>query len=189
MIWFLALGLLLYCGITSRQSGGGLGAQYLPEKLTWVPEAFFSLPFGLPALLWLYPVLGLYALIPATCAVIWSFAWMQSSTAPGLHWGRGAYNPSRTSRLKPFVDWINTLVVSKRRIGPNYHPSTADYCRLYMAVKGFLIGLPVGAIPLAVLWPLGYDLGDKLNSNAIREFLAGVGAGIAILLALTFPCF
>ena len=184
MNWFLSLGLLLYTGITSRQSGGGFGAQYLPSKLTWVPEVFFAIPFGLPIALLLYPIIGWYAAIPAVLCFVWSYMWMQSATAPGLHWGRGGYNPNRTSTLKPFVDWLNTLTFRKWKIGPHYDPSTAAYCRLYMGVKGFLIGLPVGGLPLAILWPLGYEIGDRVRSHTVSETTAGIGAGVAILIPL-----
>jgi hypothetical protein len=109
---------------------------------------------------------------------------MQSATAPGIHWGKGGYNPNRTSTLKPFVDFINTLSIRKWRIGPHYDPSTVEYCRLYMGVKGFLIGLPVGGLPLAILWPLGYELGHRSGREDLIEFLAGSGAGIAISIPL-----
>lgn len=154
-------------GVLSAWSGGSLWpAQYLPKRLTWLPEAVFALGFGYAV----FPLIGYYAVI----AIIWSYAWMQSATGPGLHWGDSGYRPDRTSTLKPFVDWINRAF--------KFDPSTANYCRLYMSVKGFLIGLPVGGLPLLVGWPLGYEIGYRLGSNTIREFAAGCFAGLSIYL-------
>lgn len=148
--------------VLSAWSGGSLWpSRYLPKKLTWLPEAAFACCFGYA----LHPIIGPYALI----AIAWSYIWMQSATAPGLHWGDGSYNPDRTSTLKPLVDWLSP-----------WHPSTVEYCRVYMAVKGFLIGLPVGGIPLAILWPLGYELGR--GNNTARELLSGFGAGLSIVI-------
>lgn len=178
------ISLLAFMGITSRQAGGGFGAHRLPRWLTWLPEVLFAIPFGLPLFLLLVPHVGSLALLPAFLAVAWSYLWMQSATAPGLHWGKGGYNPNRTSTLKPYVDFLNNLRVGKWSIGPGYDPSTAQYCRLYMSVKGFLIGLPVGGIPLAVFWPLGYELGHRTGKEDLIEFFAGIGAGVAVGLAL-----
>lgn len=172
----IELSLPFYTAITARQSGGGLGANRLPDWLTWLPELAFAVAFALP---WLTILSGWWLLcLPAIVA--WSFLWMQTATAPALHWGKGGYNPNRTSTLKPFVDrlagWLRLA------------PDGVGYCRLYMAVKGFLIGLPVGGLPLAVLWPLGYELGNRwrspswLGHNGLTELLSGFGAGLAILL-------
>lgn len=168
---------VLFMAVTSRQSGGGLGAKYLPKNLTFIPEVLFAVPFGVTLSLCL-SIYSPWVYIPLGCiAAAWSYVWMQSATAPGLHWGDGNYNSDRTSTLKPFVDFLNRYVKAD--------PSTSQYCWLYMAVKGFLIGLPVGGLPLMVLWPLGYHIGYKLRGYISRdfltEFLAGAGAGISIL--------
>lgn len=174
---------IVFQGIMARMAGGGLGAHHLDKfKITWLPELIFSIPFGVAfgyatTLLNIpeYSSIGLGIL-----GMAWTYIWMQSATAPGIHWGKGAYNPNRTSTLKPFVDFLNTMSIRKWKIGPRYDPSTAAYCRLYMGVKGFLIGLPVGGFPLAILWPLSYEIGNRFNSHALAEFLSGIGAGIAI---------
>jgi len=151
--------------LLSAWSGGSLWpSQYLPDKLTWLPEALFAACIGYA----LYPVIGWYCLI----GVAWSYVFMQSATAPGLHWGDGSYNPNRTSTLKPLVDWLSP-----------WHPSTVEYCRVYMAVKGFLISLPIGGLG-AIGWPLGYELGHRLGSNTYRELLAGLFMGLNVYLFL-----
>lgn len=156
----------IYMALTSGWSGGSLWpSQYLPAKLTWVPEAFFALGIGYA----LYPLIGGYAVI----AVIWSYAWQQSGTAPMLHWGTAAYNPARKSTLKPFVDAISP-----------WHPSTVQYCRLYAAVKGLLITLPVGGLGI-IGYPLAYELGYRAGHHAVSECGAGFSAGLSIVIFIT----
>ena len=166
---------IVFQGIMARMAGGGLGAHHLDKfKITWLPELIFSIPFGV-ALGYATTLLDIpeYSSIGlGILGMAWTYVWMQSATAPGIHWGKGAYNPNRTSTLKPFVDMLAKPL--------DLDPSTAAYCRLYMGVKGFLIGLPVGGIPLAILWPLSYEIGNRFNSHALAEFLSGIGAGIAI---------
>jgi hypothetical protein len=163
--------MVLYMAFTSAWSGGSLWpSQYLPKWATWFPEALFALGFVYA----LYPVIGYWSVL----AGIWSYIWMQSATAPGLHWGDGNYNPERTSTLKPLADWIAGLF--------KIHPSTKQYCWIYMGLKGFLIGLPVGGIVTAFLWPLGYEIGHRAGKHAVSEMLAGAGAGIAIVIFRSF---
>lgn len=134
----------------------------MPFSLTWLPEAFFALGFVYA----LFPLIGWYALI----AFPISYAGMQAATAPGLHWGKGGYNPNRTSTIKPIVDWINKHTFK-------VDPSTREYCWLYMGFKGFLITLPVGGAG-AILWPLGYEAGERFGSNTYRELLSGGFVGL-----------
>lgn len=138
-----------------------------------MPEAAFAFLIGYAAVSDIN-----YVTILAT---VWSFLWMQTATAPGLHWGNGSYNPYRTSRLKPVVDAINSRTLKA-------DPSSELYCWLYMGTKGFLIGLPVGGVVFGVLWAAGYWLGDKLSEkgyvssdtgDALKELFAGAGAGVS----------
>lgn len=157
--------IILYMALTSAWSGGSLWpSQYLPKKLTWLPEAFFALGFVYA----LWPVIGWYSLI----AGIWSYLWMQSGTGPALQWG-DTLNIGKPRTLSPLANFISDKLGFVR--------GDINYCRLYMALKGILITLPVGGMGV-ILWPLGYDLGDRLGSNTYRELLAGAGAGISIIL-------
>lgn len=146
--------------VLSAWSGGSLWpSQYLPPKLTWLPEAAFAICIGYA----LYPIIGLYALV----AIAWSYAWQQSSPAPALHWGDlNHYNPGKESTLKPFVDAISP-----------WHPSTVAYCRLYIGIKGFLTTLPVGG-----LGAIGYPIAYGFKNHTVRELLAGASAGLSIYL-------
>lgn len=150
-----------YMAAMSGWSGGSLkGHDLFPA--TWVPEALFSLGFALPWLAicpWIAPV-----------AVLWSYGWQQSSPAPALHWGGEHYNPDKRSTLKPFVDFISP-----------WHPSTKNYCRLYIAIKGLLITLPGGGLGL-IGYPIAYEIGNRTNNHTVSECLAGAFAGLSIYL-------
>lgn len=175
--------IILYMAITSRMAGGGLGAKYLDRKgfkegvmpfgLTWLPEAFFALPFGYAGAVGIGQVTGADFAPPIAfvlCA-LWSFLWMQTATQPGF---KLEYDEDKT--LIPYVNFIARIVGVK--------PHTIAYMHVWNAVKGFLIGLPAGGIPLAVLWPLGYEIGERCNSHAVKELASGAGAGLAVVAAL-----
>jgi len=172
--------LIIYMAICAGYAGGSLPYSNILDKeieifgkkinFTWLPEAFLALPFGFMQ----------DGYITGALAIAWSYALIQSATAPALHWGQGGYNPDRTSTLKPFVDWLNGKTIKA-------DPSTAAYCRLYMGVKGFLIGLPTGpgAIITAVLWPSSYEIGHRMKwPHWTKECLTGAAAAVAILAVL-----
>jgi len=191
-----AIIIIVTMGVLARMSGGGFGAHRLPDWLTWLPEAIFALIIGYSVSLSV-PLEFFTMIIPADyvhldlvfkCFFImlfsqWSFAWMQTGHANALPWGDGTHNPDRTNTLSPVIkklsDWL----------GIEYY--SVGYARLFMAVKGFLIGLPLGGIPLAILWPLGYEIGwffrgrVKFDPHAISEFCAGAGVGISIVIFKT----
>lgn len=98
---------------------------------------------------------------------------MQTGHANALPWGDlSAVNPDRENTLSPLIKFL-----ARRFAITNY---TVNYARLFMAVKGFLIGLPVGGIITAIYWPLGYEIGNACNSHRMSEFVAGAGAGVSV---------
>lgn len=170
--------LAIYMALCAGYAGGSLPYSHILDRkitvfgrefnLTWLPEALFALPFGLGY--------GLLFPIP----IIWSYLWMQSATAPALHWGKGNYNPERSSTLKPLVDWVN-----KRTLKAD--PSTAAYCRLYMGIKWLLICLPAGIFaPVGALFAvLAYEGGAKFKwPHGVTECLTGLGAALSIILGI-----
>lgn len=153
-----------------RWAGGGLWAEKLDRyKITWIPEALFCIV--ITACIW--PAYDYWAIL---CGA-WSYGWLQSATAPFLHWGRGGYNPDRRSTLSPLVDWI------AGKFG--WDNSTIQYCRLYCGIKGTLVALPLlWLAPLnGVLWVLAYEYGHVKGANW-REILAGAGTGLCLVLWL-----
>lgn len=160
--------IVVYMAVTARMSGGGIGAQYLDRfKITWLPEVFFALPFGFA----LSQVVGPWGWL----AAVWSYLWMQTGHGTVLQWGRDPVQAfGRIQTLTPVVDWLaKRLGLQLGKIG---------YCRLFMAVKGFLIGLPVGGLPLAILWPLAYEIGVRAKKHEVSELLSGAFAGVSIII-------
>lgn len=169
------LALIVIMAILARQSGGGLGAKYLPRSLTWLPEALFAVPIGYAG------AVGMMHMTDAdfpppiafAAACVWSYLWMQTGHGTVLQWGS---DPSkavgRAQTLTPVINWIAA------RLGLTV--GDVGYCRLFMAVKGFLIGLPAGGLPLAFLWPLAYEIGVRLRRHEVSELLSGAFAGALV---------
>lgn len=175
--------IILYMAIMSRLSGNGFGKQW---GLSFLPEILFSIPLGAALGYVLTLHYSPWISIPAALlASVWSYAWMQSGTWPMLRWvSYDDPNTDRNSTLKPLADWISKLC--------GWKLGDEGYSWVYAALKGFLIGLPVGGLPLAILWPLGYEIGshargrvDKwIDPHAVSEVMAGAGSGVAIVLFL-----
>lgn len=204
--------LILHMAVAARMAGGGLNAHLLnkkgatdedgnglggvaPVNLTWVPEILFALPFGVFG----FAVAdGALAFLLAIPAVVWSYAWIQTGHGVVLPWGKPMrlIDMQRKQTLSPVVDWLAAKLKMQTKVGyiedKTYGYSVA-YCRLFMAVKGLLIGLPVGGIPLAILWPLAYEIGERYEnwsrpypglgsvSHAMKEFASGIGAALSII--------
>lgn len=184
MLWIL---FIIYMGTMARLAGSGFGSKW---NIPWLPEFLFSLPFGI-ALGWaIEPFVNIYLTVGISIiAAAISYAGMQSATwlFLGDSW-EGHINPDtkRKSTLKPIVDWIADKV--------GYDFGDEGYSWIAAGLKGFIIGFPVGAIPLAILWPLGYEIGshakgrvDKyFDPHIVSEVASGMGGGIAICLFVNF---
>lgn len=173
--------IILLQAVLSRMSGGGFGAEKLHRRLKMLPEILFALVFAATIL----SVSTNWFL--AVFVFVWCFLWMETGHGVVLPWGEpipdGSFKDEmlngRKQTLTPVVDFLaRRLGISTERPDGVY---SVNYCRLFMAVKGFLIGLPVGGVVLAVLWPLGYEIGKRLKNAELCEILSGAGAGIAIV--------
>jgi hypothetical protein len=114
-------------------------------------------------------------------AAAWSYAWMQTGHGVVLPWGKALQfiDKDRRQLLSPVVDWLADMLKIKKTQADGYS-KTLNYCRLFMAVKGFLIGLPVGGILLANLWPLGYEIGNRMKNAELKEYISCTGAGLSV---------
>lgn len=149
----------------------------LPSDMTWLPEFMLALLVGCGIAPVAVAVVGpLWAAPIVVAGASWFYIWMQTGHANALPWGRPGFNPNRKNTLTPVVhklcSWLNIELYS------------VNYARLFMSVKGFLMGLPLGGLPLAVLFPLGYELGHRYDADRhdLKELAAGAGIGIALLL-------
>jgi len=187
MIYFLAL--LIFLIVAARASGGGFGAEWLQKRIGWggLPEILFAAPFGVTLGVltgeWWLGVLGW----------AWSFLWMETGHGVVLPWGQpipdGEFKDEliggRKQTLTPVVNFLaQQFGISTDRPDGIY---SVGYCRLFMAVKGFLIGLPAGGLLLVVLWPACYEVGARLRGrtlpidpHALTECLTGAVAAVTI---------
>jgi len=147
-------------------------------------RALYAIPFGLPYLLTGHYILG-------SIAVIISFFAIATGHGIALPWGNLGFSTGypdqaqeimngRKQRIQPIVDWLaEKLGIERHGVDGLY---SKNYCRLFMSVKGFLVGLPVGGIITAITWPLSYEIGHRLKCNYVSELLCGASAGIVISL-------
>lgn len=160
----------------SRAAGGGVPAPWLEKKLHWdgLPECLFGLV--LAYLHW--QVTGSWIFSLAVWG--WCYGWME--TGHFLSWGERIPEPRR-ERLSPIADFICDKLKIQKTLDDGFSP-TRRYCQVFMGVKGFVIGLPFGGIPLAILWPLSYEAARGVKIDGLNEMLCGASAGIAAWLFL-----
>lgn len=172
------IAIIIYMAIMARLSGSGFGQKW---NVSWLPEVLFAHAIGTAFGYVLVQHIGPnWATFAGCIGWAWSYAFMQSGTWIFLKWTAHEPNRLRKSTLKPIIDFI------AKRFG--YELGDEGYSWIAAGVKGFLIGLPVGGIPLAILWPLGYELGShmKIYKDESKEIFAGVGAGVSIIIFLGF---
>lgn len=170
-------------GILARLAGSGFGSKW---GVSWAPEALFTLPFGV-ALGWALQALGLeywICIISALLGWLVSYGGMQAATWSFLKWETADNRyPGRSFTLKPVVDFIAA------RFG--FSLGNEGYSWIAAGLKGFIIGLPVGGIFTAILWPLGYELGSHakgrvekygLDPHIFSEFFSGALGGVSIFI-------
>lgn len=181
--------IIAYMAITARMSGGGLGAKYLNKKgdqsgvmpfdLTFFPEVMFAAGFA--------AAVGQFSVWASFIVLAWCYIWMQTGHGIVLPWGEKLpeHDRNRTQTLSPVVDFLADILGIQKTQADGYS-RTLNYCRLFMAVKGFLIGLPVGGFITALGWPLAYEIGARLRpvtrySHNIAELATGIVAGLSIV--------
>lgn len=186
---------VIYMSIVSSLSGGSFpGSKYLDRhKLKWLPELLFACGFAFALEGYFFEGATFTGFVFYMGVVAWVYGWMQTGHGTVLPWGDGEApsDPERQQTLSSVVDCLaKRLRITKFK--ENGTHCTVAYCRLFMAVKGFLIGLPTGpgALVLSFLWPAAYEIGARLrykvkfDPNMITELLAGAFAAVVILMFL-----
>lgn len=180
----VAAAIVAFQSVVARMSGGGLGAQKLPEWLTWLPEVFFALTIGVAAgyehgLWWVGAI-----------ASVWAYLWMQTGHGTAFHMGTNPAEAQGTRKqtLSIIVDPVCKLF--NQPLGETF------YCWLFMGLKGLLIHAPLGlyALPAALLWPLAYHIGRRFvprylsaaDGGAAAELLSGAFSGLLIAFYILF---
>ena len=178
MFWILFFVLM---GVLGRLSGNGFGQRW---GVSWMPELIHSLPYGL-ALGWAVHTLtgefwASHGLTAVGTAI--SYAGMQSATWYFLKWVKDKTpNLERGGTMKPIIDFIAGRF--------DYKLGDEGYSWIAAGVKGFIIGLPVGGVLTALLWPLGYEIGSHargrverfgLDPHAVSEFMSAALGGVSV---------
>lgn len=161
------------------ESGKDLGG-ILPFNGTNIPEVVFCLIIAsVPHVYFNQHIISILPLF------LISYLGMQTATGPALPWGLNPLESmSRARKLTPLINWISGKF--------KFQYGDINYCRTWMMVKGFIIGLPLGGLPLAILWPLSYEIGYQLRITFKRDFhmvtemLSGLSVAIIILIMGVF---
>jgi hypothetical protein len=172
-------------GVLGRMSGNGFGASF---GMKFLPEWLYAIPFGLAAA---YAVNGFdyygWSILVFIISTLISVAGMESATWYFLRWEKHQDpNTTRGGTVKPVVDFFAKLC--------GYKIGDEGYAWIGAAVKGFIIGLPVGGVITAILWPIGYEIGSHAkgrvekygikDSHAVSEFMSAAGGGLSIIIFL-----
>lgn len=150
--------------ILARMAGGGIW----PNRPSGLAELLFATPIGIA-----------YggASVMGGLAIAWTYLFMQTGHGTAFAMGRHpeyAQN-GRKQFLSRFIDPICMAI--RKPLGGMF------YCWAFMGLKGLLIGIPVApyGLFLAVLWPLGYELGYRIeNTSKYGELISGAFAGLIV---------
>lgn len=178
----IELAFITIMGILGRLSGNGFGQKW---GVSWLPELVMCIPYGaaLGYVLWsVNPYMGA---ICGLLGVAVSYAGMQSATWHFLRWeSHDNPNTTRKASIKPVVDFV------AGKLG--YKLGDEGYAWIGAAVKGFIIGLPVGGVITAIGWMMGYEIGShakgrvSFDPHAVSEIMSAALGSIGILVFLHF---
>lgn len=175
------LPILLAAGLpfTTAASGGQLGVAKMPKWFNRVPELLFAMYFGYAAFLrtgqWQDFLIG----------TLITFVAMEMGHGNFYHDGMlETQYPDRPSSLETYtgLHWLLPKL--------GYPVRSKWYCRILMALKGFLIGLPAFpfGLTLIVLWPNAYRIGFRylLKDSAPAEWISGIYAMLVMIVAYVY---
>lgn len=168
---YLYLLLIPVMSILARMSGGGLGADKIWGRL---PELLFALVFSLASFK-LYGVWWVSVLF-----FIESYFAMEMGHGTFYEMKGYVYSEVNGKPRKQLIEYF---------VRPFYFGNIEDplYSWVCMAVKGFLIALPLGLLsPInAIMWPLSYWIGVKIIKNIeYGEWFSGGLSGFLIAVSL-----
>lgn len=170
-----------YMAVMSSLAGGSFPYSNLLDKvkLAWLPEVFFALGVALAATMPFFAPWWLSGSV-FMVSLVWSYLWMQTGHADALDWDYDD-GKQRDNTLTPVVMFFANLLGVPR--------NSEGYAWLFMAVKGFLITLPIGGLGI-ILWPLAYEIGShargrvSFDPHRVTELTAGGLVGLNCVLYL-----
>ena len=176
--------ILMSCfAMLARAAGGGLFAPTLTEKLgsfgSQLPEFLWALG-GLLPLSAVLPSMAWFVTLPILVGVYW-LHYLSINTGHGNTLEK---NADRDQGLTKVVDWLaDKFKVSKTKSDGKM---SKWYSRLFMGVKGFLIGVPLFpfGIFLAIAWPFSYEYFRNKDRHDLTEYVSGAFYGLSLALTM-----
>lgn len=171
----------------------------MPFSLTMLPEILFGACFGY-AFYVMIEYIPVLMDLPTYVKVLWSisvagwaYGWMETGHWHVLLFARdiSGYPPAqqaaileelavrKPARLYPVAKVLAKILRIKEKKADGTH--TLAYCRMFFALKGFLIGLPFGGIPFAFAWPAAYEIGTRTGKHIVSEASTGLFSSIIII--------
>jgi len=146
----------------------------MPKKLSGLPEIVFGAVIG--AAVFYHtgnPIAGLLSWI-------WSWLWMETGHGNAYH--DGTEKDAFPDRFQAPIDYVVRPICKLLK----WDIRGTAYCRLFMAIKGLVIGLPLFpyGLALAPLWAASYAISFRVlkRGSMPAEWLSGAAAGVCIAL-------
>jgi len=144
---------------------------------------------GFPEILWGLAIAGAVgyqteSAVLFLLAWLWSWLWMEAGHGNAYH--DGAEKDGFPDRFQAPIDYVVRPVCKLLK----WEVRGTAYCRLFMATKGLMIGLPLYpfGLALAVAWPLAYAISFRVlkRGSMPAEWISGAAAGLVICAGVCF---
>lgn len=169
-----ALAIIPLMACLSRLCGWGK----VPKEIGGLPELLFGLVFGAAS----FYVTGDMAI--AFLAWVWCWVWVNVGHGNAYH--DGTEKDIFPDRFQAPLDYVVRPVCKLLK----WEVRGTAYCRLFMATKGLMIGLPMFpyGLLLAPAWAASYWISFRVlkRGSMPAEWISGAAAGLAISVGVYF---
>lgn len=148
----------------------------MPKGFGGFPEILFGFIIGAAVLY------NTNSVIAGLLAWIWSWLWMESGHGNAYH--DGTKKDAFSDRFQAPIDYIVRPICKLLK----WEIRGTAYCRLFMAFKGLMIGLPLFpyGLLLAPAWTASYAISFRVlkRDSMPAEWISGAAAGACVALYL-----
>lgn len=183
---YILMLLVPWMSFLASAAGGNSGASWLVYRVGTSFGAFWgSAASRLPEIVWAISIAAVSTLVFGLGwygALVFIPAYLAMETGHG-----NAFHDGVAEKL--FSDRWQTLDYIVRPITNllKFAPRSKWYCRVFMGIKGLLIGAPIlwFGIPLVVLWPAAYAISFRTKGDSeYAELISGACMGLMLYITL-----
>lgn len=169
-----ALAIIPLMACLSRLCGWG----GVPKAISWLPKILWGLAIALAVAY--HTDSALFFLIA------WVWAWFSVKAGHGNAYHDGTERDTFPDRFQAPIDYVVRPVCKLLK----WEVRGTAYCRLFMATKGLMIGLPMlpYGLLLAPAWAASYWISFRVlkRGSMPAEWISGAAAGLAISVGVYF---